>query len=203
MFSLTSCSCPCCTEGPAEPTLAPQGMRCVLGPGLLFSGGGFGGQRQRTPVTSGLPGCPLPTMAAYMPLPPPSEELINNQETRQKWGPEGSRHLNVTTSTWHRRVKVSSRPCVYRCLRTDLFPDTWAMTWKEFRLQQILHRASMWPLGLNKGKSITLLPWRPWHRRDEERWCWRPRMGRWHGRLGRTWGHPEGRSTHASHLARA
>lgn len=73
----------------------------------------------------------------------------------QKWGMEGSWHLNVR-STQRGRVEVSSCPCVYCCLHIDLFPDTWAMTWKEFRLQQILHCTSMWPLGLSKGKSITV-----------------------------------------------
>lgn len=68
-------------------------------------------------------------------------------------------------SRHHGRWKVSSCPCTYRCLRIDLLPDTRAMTWKEFRLRQILHRASMRPLGLNKGKSIMPLPWRPWHSR--------------------------------------
>lgn len=93
---------------------------------------------------------------------------------------EGSWHLNVIRSMQHGRVNVSSCPCVYCCLHIDLFPDTWAMTWKEFRLQQILHHTSMWPLGLNKGKSITLLLWWPWQSHDEECWCHQPCTGWWH-----------------------
>lgn len=63
----------CGTEGAAETALAPQGMLlCARG---CFPEGdsSFGGLAQ-TVVTSGLPGCPLPTMAAHIPLPPPSEE---------------------------------------------------------------------------------------------------------------------------------
>lgn len=94
-------------------------------------------------------GCPLPRSR--------SEEWINDQEMRQKLDLEGSR------SRHHGRWKVSSCPCTYHCLRIDSLPDMQAMTWKEFRLRQILHRASMRPLGPNKGKSIMPLPWRPWH----------------------------------------
>lgn len=205
ILSLTSCSCPSCVA-PRVLLRQPWPLRGCSVPqrsGCFPQGdGGFGGQGWSV-VTSGLPGCPLPTTAAHIPLPPWSKEWINNQEMRQKWGPGGSWHLNVTRRTWCRRVKVSFCPCVYRCLHIDLFPDTWAMTWKEFRLQQILHHASIWPLGLNKGKSITLLPWRPWHSRDEERWCRRPRTGWWHRRRSRMWGHPEGHSACAPCLARA
>lgn len=186
------------TKGAAEAALAPQGMLCALGMGLLSSGGWWFWRPGVECGHWGLPGCPLPTTAAHIPLPPPSKKWINNQERRQKWGLEKYQCLNVTVSTRHRRVKVSFHPCVYCCLRTDLFPDTWAMTWKEFRLQQILHSASMWPLGLNKGKSITLLPWWPWHSRAEEHWCQWPHAGWWHRQ---TQGHPEGCSTQTPWLA--
>lgn len=74
----------------------------------------------------------------------------------------------------------------------DLYLDTWAMTWKEFRLQQILHCTSMWPLGLSKGKSITLLLWWPWQSHDEECWCCWPCARWWHRQSSLVWSHHEG-----------
>lgn len=127
-----------------------------------------------------------------VPLLSPSKKRINNQKMRERWGMEGSRHLKVIRSMQCGKVNVSSCPCVYCCLHIDLFPDPWAMTWKEFRLQQILHRTSMWPLGLNKGKSITLLLWSPWQSHDGECWCCWPCAGQWHRRCSLVWSHHEG-----------
>lgn len=59
-----------------------------------------------------------------VPLLSPSKKKIDNQKMREKWGTEGSRHLNVIKSMRRGKVKVSSCPCVYCCLHIDLFPDT-------------------------------------------------------------------------------
>lgn len=176
MFSFSSCSCPCCMAPRAllRETWHFSGCSVPWWQGCFLQGTrAFGGWGGAWPPWS----CQVALCLARLPTAALSEQWTDNQEMRQRWGLEGSWHLNVTTSTWRRRVKVSFHLSVYCCLRINLFPDTWAMTWKEFRLQQILHRASVWPLGLNKGKSITLLPWRPWHSLNEERWCRGPAQG--------------------------
>lgn len=200
MVSLTTCSCPCCTAPrvrlrqpwPLRGCSVPQGWGC-----FPLGDGGSGGQGQSR-VTGGCQAvlCPPQLSLSHCHLHLKSELITRKGDRNGVW--KGIwMCLNVTVITRCRRVKVSFCPCVYRCLRTDLFPDTWAMTWKEFRLQQILHRASMWPLGLNKGKSITLLPWWPWHSRAEECWCRWPRAGWWHRRRR---GHPKWGSTHTARL---
>lgn len=195
MVSLTSFPVLC---GTAEAALAPLGMLYVPGWGCFPQENcGF------TEVACGHLGAAKLFPAHHgclVPLLSPSKERINNQKMRQKWRMDGSWHLNVIRNMRHGRVKVSSCPCVYCCLHIDLFPDTSAMTWKEFILLQILHRTSMWPLGLNKGKSTSLLLWWPWQSHDEECRCCQPCTGWWHRQHSLAWSHHDGGSACAPTL---